>query len=556
MTEKSKYKELQKINSLSLNIIQDKTQNIPSNKSQLKIIYNLVEDNKKNGHKYSLISCLFLLFYKSGKDTLLKKEINNLLEEEISKNRNKIISSHTGRSCMINLVNYRRKVKDILKKKKWFTKRINEDKEIEYKMNNKIVAPILPRIISQLKSIEKNKDDIEEILIEENENESNKKDENQISTLKMDEVKNKEEKENVNENKNDITIEENKNKEIQIKEDEKKNNNKIKDKKEEKIEEYDNNKKENINDNIKVPINNINSKAKFICKKRSNPQFEIKNGNNKVLIKKKLFLVHRKEQNDNFDFINDIKSDERIMIDNKLDSILNKGEVFINMINNQSLSNNTSRKIIELKKTIEEKQKELDLEKLNLEKIISNEQKLKCYNKDDIEDIINKIKDNYKEYKNKIEILILFGKIINKSEVGEDIKSIIFNYKAVYSKCTSLLNKIFLGLTKLLKEYLNVEDIFNILALNENEDRSQKENNILNGNINESIKNLEVLFKKELNDTLSSVNLTLEDSLSSVINSETNFNSCLNSNLSINSFDNNNIIGNSSVNNEILTSKI
>ena len=115
---KPKHVELQKINSLSLNIIQDRSQNIPSNTSQLKIIQNLVDEIKSNGHKYSLISCVFLQFYKAGKDTLLKKEINQLLEEEISKNKNKIISSHTGRSCMIDLTNYRRKVKDILKKKK------------------------------------------------------------------------------------------------------------------------------------------------------------------------------------------------------------------------------------------------------------------------------------------------------------------------------------------------------------------------------------------------------------------------------------------------------
>jgi len=177
--------ELQLVNSFSLKIIQDKSNSIPSNNSQLKIIQNLVEEIKKNGHKYSLISCLFLQFYRANRDTLTKDELYDLLEEEIKQNKNRIISSHTGRCCMIDLKNYRRKAKDILKKKKWFSKRLNEKGEVEYKMNNRIVGPILPRIISQLKSIEKNKDDFEDITIDTNENNETTENKSDMQIIKI-----------------------------------------------------------------------------------------------------------------------------------------------------------------------------------------------------------------------------------------------------------------------------------------------------------------------------------------------------------------------------------
>ena len=583
---KQKHVELQKVNSLSLNIIQDKTQNIPSNTSQLKIIQNLVDDIKSKGHKYSLISCVFLQFYKTGKDTLLKKEMNQLLEEEISKNKNKIISSHTGRSCMIDITNYRRKVKDILKKKKWFTKRINENNEIEYKMNSKIVAPILPRIISQLKSIEKNKDDLEEIVIED-ETDNNDDTESKYIKLREEEneynynTNNEESKEIVNneEQKTNNSLENNNENTDKIEEDsiDKKEEENIDKKEEENIDkkeedntdkkeedntdkkEEDNTDKKEENNSDKKEEDNTDKKEesynsckyRFICKKRIVPQIqktEIKTNENKTLIKKKLFYVHRNIEQNNNNNNNNIKTQDRTIIDDKLESILNKGEIFLNVINNRKLDNNSSEKIISLKKSIEEKEKELELAKLNLEKMLLNEQKLKCYNNEDMKENINKIKYNYREYKNKIEILKLFGKIISKSDLDEDTKSLMFNYKSVHSKCSTVLNKILSSLSKLSKEYLNIEELLNILYSDENKDNIQNENNIKNENLNESIENIGKLFKNELNSALNNISLAWEDNMN--INSETNLNSCINSNLSFSFCDNIHSNGNSNMTSE------
>jgi len=76
--------------------------------------------------------------------------------------------------------------------------------------------------------------------------------------------------------------------------------------------------------------------------------------------------------------------------------------------------------------------------------------------------MINKIKEYYKEYKNKIEILKLFGKILNKSDIDEDAKPLLLNYKTINSKCQALLDKILSGLARLSKEYLNMEEFVKI----------------------------------------------------------------------------------------------
>ena len=132
--------------------------NISSNENQLKLINDVVNEIKSRNLQITLISCVFLLFYKTGRDTLTRMEIETMLEEEIMQYSHKIVSSNTERSCVITLDNYKQKVKDILKKKKWFNKNINKNNEVEYRMQRKIVASVLPRIISQLKSINNDMD--------------------------------------------------------------------------------------------------------------------------------------------------------------------------------------------------------------------------------------------------------------------------------------------------------------------------------------------------------------------------------------------------------------
>ena len=158
---------LNEINSFSININPEVTNN---NEEELEKIKKLIEEQKKNSHKYPLLACFFLMFYYEEKSTLTRNKIYSLMENEILKNKNKIISSPTNRYCIIDLKNYKSKLKDILKKKKWFTKKINEIGETEYTLNPNIISSITPKIISYIKVINKNENlfqdkevDVEEV---------------------------------------------------------------------------------------------------------------------------------------------------------------------------------------------------------------------------------------------------------------------------------------------------------------------------------------------------------------------------------------------------------
>ena len=565
----------QSIDSFSLKIIQDKSELIPSNSSQLKIIQNLVEEIKKNGHKYSLISCLFLQFYKANRDTLTKKELYDLLEEEIRQNKNRIISSHTDRCCMIDLKNYRRKAKDILKKKKWFSKRLNDKGEVEYKMNSKIVGPILPRILSQLKSIEKNKDDFMDITFDNSESE--KKNDMQIIKIKEDDEDGEYDmkystpsfgfqSENIpeEEKKLEIKIEKHVPQEGGVNESEKKEIQQIEInlQKNENEEKEENTIPQDINENKEnKETSNIYTNKKLIGKKRLSRGKSVQDKHRESKSKKMMFYVEKKninanppittdksnlENNQNIENQNPILNNvnkninitiykeelnEKDKLQNKLDTILNKGETLLNLINSKKLENEGTQKIKSLEDIIELKQKEIELAKINLEKIISYNQKLKSYNKEEVEENIKKIKDNHKEYKNKLEILKLFGKILKKSDIDEDTKSLMINYKTIYSKSQALLNKILLGLSKLIKEYMNIEEFIKILSRDDFNNKNKSEYLLNSEDMDKSIENLRNLFKNELNDVLNGLNLPLDDNnVLPMTNSETNLNSSQNNN--------------------------
>ena len=116
----------------------------------------IIDNHKKNGYKYPLLACLFLLFYNSGKNTLKKSELYSLMEKEAINNKNKIISSPTERFCIITPKNYKSKIKDMIKKKKWFTKKFNDIGESEYTLNPGAVSSVVPKIILYLKVLVKN----------------------------------------------------------------------------------------------------------------------------------------------------------------------------------------------------------------------------------------------------------------------------------------------------------------------------------------------------------------------------------------------------------------
>ena len=139
--------------SISINIIREE---ISNNSEELEKIQKLVDENKKSGHKIPLIATVLLLFHNAENNTLKKCDLYSLMEKETINNKNTIISSPTERYCIINQKNYKSKIKDILKKKKWFTRKINENNEIEYTLNPGVVSSIVPRITSFFKSLVEN----------------------------------------------------------------------------------------------------------------------------------------------------------------------------------------------------------------------------------------------------------------------------------------------------------------------------------------------------------------------------------------------------------------
>ena len=139
--------------SISINIIHEEVNN---NSEELEKIQKLVDENKKSGHKIPLIDTVLLLFHNTENNTLKKCDLYSLMEKETINNKNTIISSPTERYCIINQKNYKSKIKDILKKKKWFTRRINDSNEIEYTLNPGVVSSIVPPITSFFKSLVEN----------------------------------------------------------------------------------------------------------------------------------------------------------------------------------------------------------------------------------------------------------------------------------------------------------------------------------------------------------------------------------------------------------------
>ena len=142
-------------NTMSLSLLKTDPKPPASNEEELKKLEKLVEEQKSRGHKYPLLSCVFLIFHTSGKNILTKTELYNLMEKKVTEDKNKIISSPTERYCIINPNNFKSKIKDILKKKKWFTRTEDAKGEISYTLNPGVVWQITPKIESYLKVIGK-----------------------------------------------------------------------------------------------------------------------------------------------------------------------------------------------------------------------------------------------------------------------------------------------------------------------------------------------------------------------------------------------------------------
>ena len=143
------------INAISLSLLKTEPKPPSTNEEELKKLETLIETQKSKGHKYPLLACVFSIFHSSGKNTLTKAELYNLMEKKATEDKNKIISSPTERYCIITPNNFKAKIKDIIKKKKWFTRAIDDKGDIIYTLNPGVVWQITPKIESYLKVIEK-----------------------------------------------------------------------------------------------------------------------------------------------------------------------------------------------------------------------------------------------------------------------------------------------------------------------------------------------------------------------------------------------------------------
>ena len=143
------------ISTVSLSLLKTEPKPPATNEEELEKLHSLIELQKSKGHKYPLLACVFLLFRTAGKKTLTKNEMYNLMEKKAIEDKTKIVSSPTERYCVITQNNFKSKIKDIVKKKKWFTRALNDKGEIIYTLNDGVVCQISPKIESYLNIIEK-----------------------------------------------------------------------------------------------------------------------------------------------------------------------------------------------------------------------------------------------------------------------------------------------------------------------------------------------------------------------------------------------------------------
>ena len=463
------------------------------------------------------------------------------MEAEAINNKNKILSSSTQRYCIIDKKNYKLKIKDILKKQKWFTKKRNELGEIEYTLNPGVVAKITPKIISYFKAINKNEskfqtkeetimDEIESEYLYEINNDNIIQDNMNINETKKSEDKNKTPgKKKVNEKRN-YRRRKNKRKN-------RKKNKKIKKPKKNNISEivnYDiiidkNSKLENLSFDENIQINNKkdlgleedlkseNNAIQYLNKKRKLNQ--LGNENNIIIKKNKkdnesYFFsdntdeVDEKTKEDTINNENQspISEEEKIaLLNNKIEAIINMGEIFIQLINNNELSNLIYLNIHSTKKDIEKNEKEMQSDKLLLEQLCNTEERINSVDNKALEKNINKIKSIFKDFMKTIKLLSIYKKKIEKYKNTEDIKEVINSYHQIYTKCSKILEQLMSNISSTYKDCGDFGEFLNILMIDEKIQKYLNVNNII------EIKDLENLFKNMLNSTMITDDLIMND---------------------------------------------
>ena len=586
MNNRSFQSPLEQANSVSINIIHEEINN---NSEELEKIKKLIDENKKNGYKIPLIATVLLFFHNAENNTLKKSDLYSLMEKETINNKNTIISSPTERYCIINQKNYKSKIKDIIKKKKWFTKKVNENKEIEFTLNPGVVSSIVPRITSFFKVLAKNdylfinekeedkEEDKEEtnkeqkakkgkkakkpkktkqkdLEIEETEEKKVKKKESQIEDKKQETQSKKEKNENFIEYNNNINEKAMDKKESENKINEKENNSgkytinikKEEDiqEKEEKIEDFeiiivDDDYENNNNISItkteerisiqKIENNENNSDAltpKYLNKKRK-PRKKKVNKNIKTKTEKEEISSSNNENSlsgENQDIINQIEFEAKHLYEkdsikdeinnkdktqnNKIDSIINFGEIFLQLLKSKKLTELASKKIDCIKEGIQKNEKEIKFYEKLIEKIKQKEKDINSVNIKEIENKIKEIQIVNEIYKEKN------GKLSNdkytseNTEIEDNKNNDINNFK----ENLEINEKMISDFSLIFNNFQNAGELLNMILIDEKRENNNDKNIMNNKNI--SIENKENAFKTEFRNSKTDIRLKKIDNYS------------------------------------------
>lgn len=190
-----------------------------------------------------------------------------------------------------------------------------------------------------------------------------------------------------------------------------------------------------------------------------------------------------------------------LSLNNKIDSISNIGEIFLNFINNKNISDITTKKFNLVKEKIELKKKSIKADCLFLKKLTKSQKKLNTLKLSEIQQKIKLMKTYYNQYNELIELLLKDKNAIENSKNKDEAKKILGIYKTNYEKCQKILEKMLSGINLIFKDYECFEELINML-FDENINRKCLDmNSVLNW---EDLQNMfkQILKKTDLNADL------------------------------------------------------
>ena len=190
--------------------------------------------------------------------------------------------------------------------------------------------------------------------------------------------------------------------------------------------------------------------------------------------------------------------EDLLTLNNKIDIISNIGEMFLNYIKNENLSDITAKKLDLIEKNIELKKKSIESDNLLLNNLIKAQVKIKSIKAPEIQEKIEQIQKYYKQYKELIELLIIDKNVIENSPDKEDLKKkiVIVKHKKKHKKCEKILKKMLSGLSLICQDYASYEEMINMLFADEDEGRKY-----LNVNEMLDVADLKNMFRQTLKKT-------------------------------------------------------